>query len=1004
MSGKLKHILLPAIAVGLMVVGTNGLKEVAYSATYAETPTYYKSLKTPALTGTSLNNEVKENSPRNELGPSFTFLVHGIGGNASNWSNDLYYDPDSPYTDELGIGGEDYNPIENPTTYYWNDGSLINKILHRSDSALYLARSYGSTSFKFYRYNETLANGTYQYQEVSSMRNTLSETYKHNVVVYESNAPLQSLSQEFANFEHVVNTLCYDYKQYYGFTPKINLVGHSRGGLVVQSYVNKYPYNVDKYFNIGTPYNGTESLDLANTLLDHFGSYINTGEDDDPVLGFTDPAYLDLDNQTLLNGLKNTWNNLKQNSGLLLEGNSYSGVMTLPLIIQMINDACEKEMIPLSDSYVSLVIGMLTDLNNMCVTNYGNSPYQINNLMMYDDYMSVCEGRVSQATRAQMANRIYNTLHTTAYQLVASPMISSYIEEYEDIPVVGGIVHWLGGLVGHFAVDYILSVFRNEIIPIIVNSIESFDGKVGVFNNDVLVDLKSQVAWGYWGQNRYVKVFGADYLQSGVTRPTTRNFLVGHNLETLNNEILEHIMYEADFPNYRELHYDVHDNEKSSLVAFNANNTILSSVKEFTIDGNALGGGTFSANPYIKINSRSPSQPLTIVLKNFRTTVGSSSTNTNYPFIKYLGTSTFNLTIEYEGYNYFNYAYGHSKGTTVSVIDCGKANIRFQPVGTNPSLTLVGSTGSAGTNGASYNNNPRYEIDSDRNGYAGYNGGEGTSGKNGSNCVVCNELDLRYARDLILQGGDGGKGGNGGHGGAGANGKTKALGFKGGDGGNGGNGGRGGRGGNGGYAFSCYKVIMGTTNYSTNHIDLFPGKPGNGGKGGNGGDGGNGANGSYFQILWSVTNHNGGNGGNGGKVGYGGDSGYSYFDGSSIFDISSSNPAMYNEMKNRCGFQYAATGGYCGACVCDAGNAGRRSNAPTNICSGDGTPGKAVNSATSLNSLYYGTTTLYAYANGSRYFCLNGCGRNSSNNYTYYTYEPSYGINGSVVYNYDDNY
>ena len=993
MSKKLKHMILPAIAVGLMVVGTNGLKEAAYSATFADTPTYYQP-KTPIKTGVSLNNEVRLDYQQIDLGPSFTFLVHGIGGNAGHWSNGLYYSPEDPDSDGLGIAGNDYNS-QQPWNYLWNDGSLINKVInaHHKDAAVYLAKYESNNNFKFYRFDESYVNGQYTYQEVPSKRNYLSETYKHNIVVYQSDAPYQSLADEFAHFEHVVNTLCFDYQKTYGFNPKINLVGHSRGGLVVQSYVNKYPYNVSKYFNLATPYNGTESLTLLDTLVDDFSDYMDGGSE----FVLNDPAYNDLRDTNLLEGLKNTWNDLQQNTNLMLEGYDFGGVMTLPYLTKLITDACGEYSIPLDDAIISLFVGLLNDLNNMCISNTSN-PISTTGLIKYDDYLSACQGKLSQTTKNQMKELIYQTIYQTAYQLLAVPMIDSYIGEYEDIPVVGPVLHWLGGALGHYVESQILNPIRNDIIPLIVDSISSFNGQIGIFNNDVLVDIDSQMADGYWGQNRFVKIFGLDYLQPGIAKPSTRAVLVGHNLETLDNDILEKIIYHATFPNYDEMRFDIATNEVEEFNSPYNTNVIGSTVKKYIIDGSKFGSGTQSFNPCIKISNRGITNPLTIVIKNFKTSLNANSANVSEPFIRYTGSSLFDLTIEYQGTNSFAYNDGYTRSSTVSVIECSQANIRFQPVGDSASLTLTAAKGTNGRNGDDYYNSPRYDIDSNRNGYSGYNGGNGTAGSRGSNCVVCKDLNLQYAKNITLKGGNGGNGGYGGNGGRGANGKTKGMGYKGGDGGNGGNGG------NGGYSFACTSVTMNGTDYLANNINLYPGKPGMGGYGGRGGDGGDGANGSSFIFS---GNHNGGNGGNGGKVGYGGNAGYSYFDGSTTFDLRTSNPTKYNAMKARCGSYLSAFGGYCGNKFGNGGNAGRRSGLSSQtapIVSGDGTPGKAVTGAYSLNGFYGSTTSLYSTINGSSYIILNGVGRNSSGEAVYYTNQPAYGRNGSVVYNYDDNY
>ncbi len=985
---------MPVITVGLLVMGTNGLKEAAYSAVNAEEP-YYQSLTPSSKPLTEMYNEVRLKRPNNDLRPSFTFFVHGIGGHAANWSNDLNYFPDDTSANGFGLTGSDFSV----TDFKWNEGSIVTKIHdlitetrkinadsddEENDTSVFVAKYDSDNKFQYYRYDVPL-EGRRRYVLNSAESHKLSNQDSHNIVVYETDNGFQNLETEFEHFEYVVNRLCYDYKQFYGFTPKINLIGHSRGGLVVQKYVNEYPYNVQNYFNIATPYNGTESMVLAETLQSEYGSMINLESFTGGIsFDFTKPAYADLKNQSLLNEIKTTWNDLKTNPNkpyLELEGYDYGGVMTLPYVKYLITSACEKAGISTNTGIVSTFLDLFDQINNLCIQSNSGNTYSTTNLIKYEDYMSACQGRLSETTKKTMRDMIYSALYDFAYNEYAIPQIGNW----RYVPILRHIAF----AKANDQIKAQLSAFKNVIIPLLVDSITSFNGQVGVFNNDLLVDLNSQMAEGYWGQNRYVKIFGLDYLQSGVLRPTDNNFLVGHNLETMNEEIADSVMYHGVFPKFAELHYHATSSDVKEYKY--RGDTIDSDVKEYIVDGNKITGSyAISYNPSIKIAERT--EPLVIRFIDFRATIGASSAGVTEPLIKYTGTSEFDLDIQYKGENFFQYysTYKRNSGDgNASVISCYTANIHFQPLQNDSSLELKGAKGATGDQGAA----GAVGGVQNRNGLPGGNGGAGKLGKRGAHCIECLTIDLSQARNLMLRGGDGGDGGRGGDGGNGGNGKTKGNGYKGGDGGNGGTGGRGGNGMSGSYPFFCTMVTLGDTNLYDREVYFVPGKPGAGGRGGNGGNGGNGANGS----SWFGTNHNGGNGGNGGIAGTGGNSGQSFFEWPNSYDIDCS--SVINAFKSTFNSSLCGQGGRSGN-FGNGGNAGRRSGLSSQtapIVSGDGTPGKAVQSRNQLNGIITDVSDLVA-SNG---FIYNGWGIDVYGIRNRASTQPSYGKNGSVVYNYN---
>ena len=170
-------------------------------------------------------------------GPAITVLTPGYGGDASHWSNDT-------------TGG-----------FAQNDSSLVNKIAEKNNYNIdiYLASCKKDGSFTLTKYDSKLKN-----QKKVTRINDVS---KHIIVLFESSEPKRSNQYVYEEFENVVDTISYQYYSLVGELPKLNLVGHSRGGLTNIMYATDHPYNVVSVFSLGTPYSGS-TLGEVDYVLD----------------------------------------------------------------------------------------------------------------------------------------------------------------------------------------------------------------------------------------------------------------------------------------------------------------------------------------------------------------------------------------------------------------------------------------------------------------------------------------------------------------------------------------------------------------------------------------------------------------------------------------------------------------------------------------------------------------------------------------------------------------
>ena len=192
------------------------------------------------------------NSPNNNLvygGTSqITVLTHGLGGKASSWSNK----------------GSD--------AFAYDNGSLISRIdseLYKctgNRANIYWAKMYSNCAFKLYDLNNASnINNSGIYQTNTSITQ-ITDISKHIIIIFESSeaASCGYNYQIYEEFNYMLSKIVYDVKLLNGgLLPKINLIGHSRGGLTNLEYVLDHPLMIGSVFSVGTPYFGSDTAETS---------------------------------------------------------------------------------------------------------------------------------------------------------------------------------------------------------------------------------------------------------------------------------------------------------------------------------------------------------------------------------------------------------------------------------------------------------------------------------------------------------------------------------------------------------------------------------------------------------------------------------------------------------------------------------------------------------------------------------------------------------------------
>ncbi len=212
--------------------GANNLPDVSAKSSYE----YYDT-----DTGSKNSNLVYDGAPQ------ITVLTHGLGGDASHWSNN---------------GAGDF--ARDPRSLF----SRLNEEFNKNEgvgASIYWAKMVSTDSFYLYDLNDSsnIDNITYEYLQ-NETKTSITDTTKHIIIVFEAYETDGYNYKVYEEFNYMLSKIVYDVKCLNGGAlPKINLIGHSRGGLTNLQYALDHPDMVASMFSLGTPFFGSDSASTS---------------------------------------------------------------------------------------------------------------------------------------------------------------------------------------------------------------------------------------------------------------------------------------------------------------------------------------------------------------------------------------------------------------------------------------------------------------------------------------------------------------------------------------------------------------------------------------------------------------------------------------------------------------------------------------------------------------------------------------------------------------------
>lgn len=196
--------------------------------------------------------------------PQITVLTPGLGGTAAHWSNN--YPKVQP----------NYKNIDD-TYFAYKEYSLIHQLYMKAggDAYVYWAKMHeNEDAFNLYDIinvdNEIYKTNYSKHEDDLTEITRIDDVSKPIIIVFESSDPEGANDKVYYELNYMLSHIVYDVSLHNpnNALPKVNLIGHSRGGITNLQYALDHPDLVDKLISLGTPYLGSEeSLAFGELIL-----------------------------------------------------------------------------------------------------------------------------------------------------------------------------------------------------------------------------------------------------------------------------------------------------------------------------------------------------------------------------------------------------------------------------------------------------------------------------------------------------------------------------------------------------------------------------------------------------------------------------------------------------------------------------------------------------------------------------------------------------------------
>lgn len=436
--------------------------------------------------------------------PMITVLTPGWSSTAQVWSN---------HEDEF--------------TYL--EDSLITQLSEKTTgSYIYLYKMINENQFNVIALHEQHDNDLSKEYDLDITMNTnqpiITDLSKHIIILFESDNPTCGNDYVYRQLNYVISKAIYDVKYILnGQLPKINLIGHSRGGLTNLQYALDHPYLVDSIFSLGTPYLGSTSASIFTELiLPYFPDFIG-------VSTYSD-SYIEEEN-----------NSTSPDGGAGLKGEGLSDILD-------------------DDVYLDY----LGKWNSLYELLYSNINYY--SLCGYSDFELIKQIYIEASNDGSI-----NTDELEEFFISIQDKLKIIYNNVKD-NLSSNIIENCIALLSNLISQYCDNENAEYIVDLLVNNIDFIDETPYViFRNDMLVDLNSQkgckkingVSYTYKGFTIYEKMFTLD--NCDLTKLAQETFPVVHNMETRDEDFISYILNNINMNNEIYLDYETYEINENEI-------------------------------------------------------------------------------------------------------------------------------------------------------------------------------------------------------------------------------------------------------------------------------------------------------------------------------------------------------------------------------------------------------------------------------------------------------
>ena len=254
--------------------------------------------------------------------PHVTVFTHGYDAWGKDWCNNAENLPRGASFNDLNFEYSVFSMVHQVATEVYTNNAVVVRAIMEKDSQ-------ENSDYKITIEQEYCDNPNFLKPDSELTMENINEIGNyHLIVIFDGDKTKGSNNNIYYQFNYMLSTILYKLKpNYNGKIPKVNLIGHSRGGITNMQYALDHPDIVANLISLGTPYEGSTTATIVKDDKYYKGDGIN-----------------DIINPDIYNGYKERWNNgyntLYKDINFLAIG-SYS---TLPFFCKVAHNDRSGEM------------------------------------------------------------------------------------------------------------------------------------------------------------------------------------------------------------------------------------------------------------------------------------------------------------------------------------------------------------------------------------------------------------------------------------------------------------------------------------------------------------------------------------------------------------------------------------------------------------------------------------------------------------------------------------